>query len=400
MIGDQHVVTIESIAHGGHCVARLDGQVVFVRHTLPGERVRIEVTGQSKSYLRADAIEVLEPSALRVDPPCQYAGACGGCDFQHVSIPAQGDLLGAVVREQMWRNAGIDWTGAVESIDSTGLGWRTRMTYAVGDDGRLGLRRHRSHEVIQIDQCLIAHRGLPDVLAHRWNASTVETIVSNEDDTLIVVEEPAGRRPRVDSGGSVTTAGEQIHGRTGVTERVHDHRFRTSGSGFWQVHPRAAEVLVEAVLDGAQVKPGQAVADLYAGAGLFTAFLADAVGARGVVYSVEEDASAARDARRNLHAYGQVFLINASVDESLRSETMGPLDLVVLDPPRAGAGKSVRLIVAASPRRIVYVACDPASLARDIAQFAAHGYRLVSLRAFGLFPMTQHVECVAVLATD
>lgn len=398
MIGDTHDVTIGSVAHGGHCVARVDGQVVFVRHALPGERVRIAITGESKRFLRADVVEVLEASPLRVEPPCPYAGVCGGCDFQHVSLPGQRELLGNVIREQLSHLAGIDWDGEVEAIDTTGLGWRTRVTFATTDDGTPGLRKHRSHEVVTIDRCRIAHPDLPDLLAARWKVKSVEGISSNMGHKLVVVEEPRDRLPRVTADGVVDAGGTRIRGRSSVTERVGDHEFRVSGSGFWQVHPAAATTLVGAVLDGAQASAGQRVADLYSGVGLFTAFLADAVGDGGTVFSVESDRDAVRDAKRNLHTYDAVQLVAEPVEKALTSTLEGEhVDVVVLDPPRSGAGRVVSLIAALEPARVVYVACDPAALGRDLATFAGLGYRLESLRAFDLFPMTHHVEAVAVL---
>jgi tRNA/tmRNA/rRNA uracil-C5-methylase (TrmA/RlmC/RlmD family) len=172
---------------------------------------------------------------------------------------------------------------------------------------------------------------------------------------------------------------------------------RVTGSGFWQVHPAAAATLVDAVLEAAEARAGETVVDLYAGVGLFTSFLADAVGERGSVVSVESDGAATRDARRNLHDRPQVRLVGATVEHALRSGQVPSADLVVLDPPRTGAKRAVAGIAALTPRRVVYVACDPAALARDLATFADLGYRLDRLRAFALFPMTHHVECVATL---
>ncbi len=401
MIGDHHEVTVGPVAHGGHFVARLEGRVIFVRHALPGERVRIRITEESKRFWRADAVEVLESSPLRVEPPCKYAGVCGGCDFQHIGLAGQRELLSDVIREQLHQLAGLEWDGAVESVSDSGLDWRTRVTFAVDEEGVPGLRKHRSHDIVPIDECLIAHPDIPQVLGNRWPAQTVEAITSSSGQSLVVVDKPRGKLPKISAGGVMTGAGKQLRGKASVTETVREHDFRVSGSGFWQVHPEAAQTLVDAVLEGAQIRPGNAVVDLYAGAGLFTAFLADATGVDGSVVSVESDIGAGRDARRNLHAFESVKLVNATVDEALASGACGAAtDVVILDPPRSGAGKSVGLIGALGAARIVYVACDPAALARDLASFAEIGYRLESLRAFDLFPMTHHVECVAVLAAE
>ncbi|MCW2769225.1 MAG: tRNA/tmRNA/rRNA uracil-C5-methylase [Aeromicrobium sp.] len=394
------IVDVGPVAHGGHCVARLDGQVVFVRHTLPGERVRIRITDRSSSFLRADAIEVIEGSPGRVVPPCPFSGPglCGGCDFQHVDPAVQRKLLGDVVREQLRRLAGLAWDGEVEAVEPEALGWRTRMQFAVDRDGTAGLRRHRSHEIVPVDACLIAHPGLPRVLGRTWDAETVEAIVSSTGDRLLVTDASIGDEVEAEVDGVVATDGTTRGGRGAVTERVLARDYRVSGSGFWQVHPDAAATLVEAVLDGADVRPGDTVLDLYAGVGLFTTFLADVVGDDGSVLSVESDRGASRDARRNLHDLAQVTLVGETVERALRHGELGErADVVVLDPPRTGAKKAVAGIVALEPRRIVYVACDPAALARDLASFAARGYVLDGFRAFALFPMTHHVECVAVL---
>ena len=394
------IVDVGPIAHGGHCVARLDGQVVFVRHTLPGDRVRIHITERSKTFLRADAVEVIEAAPGRVEAPCPYAGPglCGGCDFQHVDPATQRELLGEVVREQLRRLAGITWDGEVEAVDPEAFDWRTRMQFAVDEEGRPGLRKHRSHEIIPVDRCLIAHPDLPDVLGRRWDAESVEAIVSSTGDTLLVTDASIPDDVEAAVDGVVAVDGTTRGGRGAVVERVLSADFRVSGSGFWQVHPDAATTLVEAVIEAAEVAQGDTVLDLYAGVGLFTTFLADEAGEDGVVLSVESDRGASRDARRNLHDFPQVRLVGASVERALRDGSLGEsADVVVLDPPRTGAKKAVAGIVDLSPRRIVYVACDPAALARDLASFAARGYVLEGLRAFALFPMTHHVECVAVL---
>ncbi|MET0767106.1 MAG: TRAM domain-containing protein [Aeromicrobium sp.] len=399
-LSDDPIVDIGPVAHGGHCVARLDGQVVFVRHALPGERVRISITERTKTFLRADAVEIIEAAPGRVEPPCEYAGPgrCGGCDFQHVDPAVQRDLLGDVVREQLRRLAGIAWDGSVEAVDPEALGWRTRVQFAVDGEGRPGLRRHRSHEIIPVERCLIAHPDLPVVLGRTWDADTVEAIVSSTGDRLLVTDASISDEVEAEVDGVVAVDGTTRGGRGAVTERVVDAEFRVSGSGFWQVHPEAARTLVAAVLEGAQVVPGETVLDLYAGVGLFTTFLAEGVGEGGTVLSVESDPGGSRDARRNLHDLPQVRLVGETVERALRHGSLGEsADVVVLDPPRTGAKKAVQGIVDLAPRRIVYVACDPAALARDLASFAARGYGLVGLRAFALFPMTHHVECVAVL---
>lgn len=409
LVGRRVELEVGPIAHGGHCVARWDGRVVFVRHSLPGERVVAEVTEgeEGASYLRADAIEVLRAAPGRVERPCPFSGPgrCGGCDFQHLDLATQRQLLATVVSEQLSRLAGVERDVIVEALPGSGgasddgLGWRTRVTFTSTPDGGLGLHRHRSHEVVRVDPCLIADPRMHEVTTVPWPARQVEVAVSSTGDRLAVVDEPRGRLPDVGLTGAVDSAGERLRGRTYVTEQVQDRSFRVTGSGFWQVHPQAAATLVDAVLDVGRPTAGEQVVDLYAGAGLFSAFLARAVGAGGRVDSVESDPGAARDARRNLHDLAQVRLLRSPVERAFsRGDLADRYDLVVLDPPRTGArARVVQQVAATGARGVVYVACDPAALARDVATFAGHGYVLSTLRAFDLFPMTRHVECVALL---
>ncbi|WP_420810508.1 class I SAM-dependent RNA methyltransferase [Jiangella aurantiaca] len=406
VVGTEAVVDVGPVAHGGVCVARHEGRAVFVRHALPGERVRIRVTegGTEDRFWRADAVAVLTPSPDRVTPPCPWAGPgkCGGCDWQHAALPSQRRLKAAVVAEQLSRLAGIDWPVEVEPVairspasaekrtsagHDDGLGWRTRVTYAVDAIGRAGLRAHRSHEVVPIDYCRIAH---PDVRAARvedgeWpGASSVEVVAANTGERQLLVD------------------GEVVEGRGYVVEEAADRRWRVSGGGFWQVHPGAAATLVGAVLDGVQARPGESALDLYCGVGLFAGALAPLVGRSGTLVGVEGSRQAVADAKRNLHDVPWVRLLAGRVDRVLAGT--GPagvpdtVDVVVLDPPREGAKAAVvGRIAERAPRVVAYVACDPAALARDLATFAGLGYRLTGLRAFDLFPMTHHVECVAIL---
>ena len=389
-VGERLELDLERIAHGGHVVGRHDGVVVFVRHGLPGERVVVLVTEDKKSarFLRADAVEVLRASSDRVEPPCPFAGPgrCGGCDFQHVSPAAQRALKATVVAEQLQRLAGLDVQVEVEAVpgDHDGLGWRTRMQWAVDAQGRPGLRAHRSHAIVEVDRCRIAHPDLPEVTDTQWpDATRVEALVSAEGERLRLVETRDG----------ATFA----DGPVSLHEQAAGRRWTVSGAGFWQVHPGAADVLVTAVLGGLEPRVGERVWDLYAGVGLFSGPLAVAVGEAGEVVAVEAERVAAEDAGVNLADLPQASVLHATVTRAL-AEASDDVDLVVLDPPRAGAKREVVAAIAdRSPRAVAYVACDPAALARDVATFGELGYRLTGLRAFDLFPMTHHVECVALL---
>jgi tRNA/tmRNA/rRNA uracil-C5-methylase (TrmA/RlmC/RlmD family) len=385
LVGGSVELDVGPVAHGGHCVARHEGRVVFVRHAIPGERVHATITegGETSRFLRADAMEVLSASPDRVTPPCPYSGpdACGGCDFQHVSLDRQRALLGDVVREQLHRLAGIDWQGDVEAVpgDEAGLRWRTRVRFTATADARPALRKHRSHDLVPVDDCRIASAALPDVGdALRQGAPSAEAVVTTTGDRAVLTP-----------GGAVPVVSEQAAGR----------RWSLHADDFWQVHPGAADALVAAVLEGTEPAADERCWDLYSGVGLFSAVLAEAVGGGGSVVAVESRRSAVENARANLGALPQVRFVQDRVERFVRSRiAQGRLDVVVLDPPRSGAGAAVvSALVRQSPRVVAYVACDPAALARDLATLQRLGYGLSSLRAFDIFPMTHHVECVALL---
>jgi tRNA/tmRNA/rRNA uracil-C5-methylase (TrmA/RlmC/RlmD family) len=385
-VGERFEAVVGPVAHGGHCIVRLEGtadgpsdrpRVVFVRHAIPGERVVVEITEGTDGdrFWRGDAVEVLAASGDRVEPPCPYArpGLCGGCDFQHVALPRQRELKATVVREQLARLAGTDVPLEVEPVpgDEDGLRWRTRIQWSVGPRGRRGLRRYRSNEVVPIDDCRIT----------RTDARAVSRAGTTLDRHAAALS---------------TVVSERV-----VVPRHGEHRFAVEADGFWQVHPGAPRVLVETVLDLLQPARGESALDLYAGVGLFARFLADAVGPSGHVLAVEADRAAAKHAQTNLAGLPGVRVECGPVDRVLAAPpTMGfdAVDLVVLDPPREGARSVVvEQVVARSPRAVAYVACDPAALARDVATFAKFGYQVRRLRAFDMFPMTHHVECVALL---
>jgi tRNA/tmRNA/rRNA uracil-C5-methylase (TrmA/RlmC/RlmD family) len=396
------------VAHGGHCVARApDGHVVFVRHALPGERVRAVVTEQRKGFLRADAVEVLSASPDRVAPPCPWAGPgrCGGCDFQHATLSAQRELKASVVREQLRRLAGYSEERVaalgltVEELPGTpdGLGWRTRVQYTVDASGRAGLLKHRSHEVVPVDHCRIAHPAVQasPVLEQEWaDLDSLEVIAGAE---------PNGRS--ASSRAEVTVLGTRGRGRpmlvdgpAKVRERAVGRDWSLPAEAFWQVHPAAADTLAATVVELLDPRPSERAWDLYGGAGLFAAALAPPLTGTGRLTVVESDPKAAGAAQRNLRDLTTVTVLVSDVERALGNPRWRAVDLVVLDPPRAGAGPVVvERIAARSPRAVAYVACDPAALARDLATFERHGLQLAVLRGFDLFPMTHHVECVALL---
>jgi tRNA/tmRNA/rRNA uracil-C5-methylase (TrmA/RlmC/RlmD family) len=411
--GDRVEMTVGAPAHGGHCVARIGGphgRVVFVRHALPGERVTVEVTEIHRGYLRGDAVEIHEPSPDRVEPPCPYArpGACGGCDVQHVARDAQLRWKTAVVREQLARPGGLTaeqidaLSVRVEPLPGGPLGWRTRVRYAVDAAGRPGLLQHRSHQVVPVDRCRIAHPRIQELDVNRrpWpDANAVEVVASTGGDVSVLTRSSGGHGVLADDPGDAYAV---VSGPEQVREVAAGREWAVPVQGFWQVHPAAADTLTATVLELLRPAPGEVAWDLYGGAGLFAAAVAERTRARVTV--VESSPAGVAAARTNLADLPGAEVVAAKVDVALaprrssRRSLAGPVDLVVLDPPRTGAGaRVVRGIVAAAPRAVAYVACDPAAFGRDVATFAGSGWRLAQLRAYDCFPMTQHIECVGLL---
>lgn len=381
-VGREFEVTVGKVAHGGHCVARHEGRVVFVRHTLPGERVVVSVTeDRGGSFCRGDAVSVLSASPDRVPAPCPVAvpSGCGGCDWQHASWDAQRALKASVVAEQLQRLAGVSMPVEVEELPGGPLRWRTRVRMTVDSAGRPGFRGHRSHRVVPVTDCPIAAYGTVDaVVGDSWEpgASLAVTVDAHAQTHVSVDDAPAGV----------------------ALEKAARREWRVSSDGFWQAHPDAADVYSEVVGAWSSLSPGESAWDLYAGVGLFASVLAGQVGPSGTVMAVESFRPAAVEAASNLADLPQVRVFAGKVESVLRAGEGPDPAVVVLDPPRRGAGREVVSAIAARvSRRVVYVACDPAALARDVATFREHGFALEGLRAFDAFPMTHHVECVALL---
>jgi len=430
------------VAHGGHCVARHEGRVIFVRHGIPGEKVRVRLTddGPAAKFWRADVVEVLEPSPDRVPHFWDLADSArswshrhppvGGAELGHISLARQRSLKAEVLAEQLKRLAGVELAPAgqltVEAVGTaagepaaSGLGWRTRAGFAVTAAGKLGMHAHRSDAILPVRDMPLAVDGINalrlwDIDLQGIDRVEVAAPANGSRPLVLLVPAPGTRSKRLSgilaqlpddvSVASLDPAtGEvlQLRGRTYVQESAAGHEYRVSGDGFWQIHRDAPETLVGAVTgflhDGGYLAPGSVVADLYAGAGLFTAPLADAVGVTGSVLSVEGAPGTSRDARKNLHDAAQVEIVQGRVERVLRQKPRN-FDALILDPPRAGAGKAVvKQLMDAGPRAVAYVSCDPASFARDLGYFRQGGWGLAGLRAFDLYPHTHHMETVALL---
>jgi len=386
-IGDLIEVHIEKVAHGGHFIARHNGAVIFVRHAIPGEQCTIEITSTGSSFNRGDVVDVIAPSEFRVQPPCQYAhkSGCGGCDFQHITPAYQRELKSNVISEQFSRIAKKEIQVEVEEVGPA-IGWRTRAIATTNRNGKLGFYKSRSHSIAPVDNCIICVDGMKfsEVSARTLKGDVrVEISASNSGERTIALAPTRGEeKARITEGPAILH--EVVEGRT----------LEVSQESFWQSHVKAPEILTKTVLNFAKLKSGDHVLDLYGGVGLFTAAIVDAVGPTGHVDLIEGSKVATEDARRNFAEFKNVTIATGDVAKLL--PRVSSADVVVLDPPREGAGKDViSQIVALKPRSIVYVACDPAALARDTAYLEDHSYSLAEIRAFDLFPMTHHIECVA-----
>ena len=372
-------VTIEKVAHGGHFIARYEGAVIFVRHGLPGELVDVAITSIGSSFNRGDVVAVIEPSADRVDAPCRFANrnGCGGCDFQHVEISAQRKLKSDVITEQFSRIAKMDIRVEVEEV-SPALGWRTQTTIGSDKNGRAGFYASRTNSIMAIDNGLVLHPaiGYQEIAGRNWEQGARIEVSSSTDGSRRVV------------------VGDQIEGDAQQIFTVKDKKYLVSAGSFWQSNLNAPEVLVDCVSQFAQIKTGEHVLDLYGGVGLFALQILEAIGPGGRIDLVEGSKSATADAHINFEGAANVKIHTGDVEKIL--PRFSRADVIILDPPRDGAKKNViESAVACAPRAIVYVACDPAALARDSALLRDANYTLKEIRAFDLFPMTHHIECVA-----
>jgi tRNA/tmRNA/rRNA uracil-C5-methylase (TrmA/RlmC/RlmD family) len=394
---DELTLTTGPPANGGSCVARHEGRVVFVRYALPGERVRVRVVADRGSYWHADVVEVVEASPDRVDPLCPIAGVDGAgcCDLAFVDPEAARRLKGAVVANQLAKLGGYHWCDEQDaSAEPVGggeaVGWRTRVRLATGDDGRAGFHRYHSAELVTDLRCGQLPTGALDGLADNgWPTGAHLHVAIDDDGTRHVVQSGPriGRR----------TATRVVEGGYEATQRVNERVWRVPVTAFWQAHRDAARVYSALVGEWAQLRDGMTAWDLYGGAGIFAAVLGEAVGDGGHVLTVDTSRGASRAARAALADLGSVAVVTDSVRRALATQSRRA-DVAVLDPPRSGAGREViDLLAAATVPRIIHIGCEAASFARDIGLYLSHGYGVEELRVFDSFPLTHHIESVAVL---
>ncbi|MEI7715565.1 MAG: TRAM domain-containing protein [Mycobacterium sp.] len=392
--GDLTVVAGDP-ANGGSCVAHHEGRVVFVRYALPGERVRVRITADRGSYCHADVVEVLEPSDDRIASLCPIAGVDGAgcCDLAFAKPELARALKAAVVANQLQRLGGHQWrgvdSGAEPLADSGYAGWRTRVRRDVGADGGPGFHRYHSDELVTDLRCAQLPAGMLDGLdGPDWPPHSQLHVAVDDDGERHVV------RTRREGG---RTATEVMQGNYEAVQRVGGRAWRIPVTAFWQSHRDAARVYSGLIAQWAQPATGATVWDLYGGAGVFAAALGDAVGESGRVVSVDTSRASTRAGRAALADLPQVEIVTDSVRRALSRHAVAA-DVAVLDPPRAGAGREViDLLAAAGVPRVVHIGCEAAAFARDIGLYLGHGYAVEKLRVFDAFPMTHHVECVALL---
>ncbi len=400
-------VRLTAMAHGGMALGRHRGQVVFVPYAIPGETVRAEIVEARKQWAHARLVEVLDPSPHRVEPPCPYfgPGRCGGCHFQHIAYEAQVEFKRQVVADQLARIGGL---GDVPVADPIGAAepwsYRNHVQFSVTAEGRLGFLAADSHSVIPVEECLLLDPLLDDLwsaldmewpqlrrLSLRCGSATGDLMALFEldhyEDFDIEVDFPVSCVLLLASGETVVLMGHSY-----LMEQVAGRDYRISAGSFFQVNTAGAEALVALVRDLLAPTGDETLLDLYCGVGLFGLALADQVG--GVI-GVESAPSAAADLEHNAQGLAHVRLLEGRVEDLLPG-LAGPTELVVLDPPRAGAGERVvGEIARLAPRRIAYVSCDPATLARDARHFTQAGYHLAQVQPVDLFPQTYHIESVA-----
>ncbi|RDH75217.1 class I SAM-dependent RNA methyltransferase [Mycolicibacterium moriokaense] len=394
---DDLTLTTGAPANGGSCVARHEGRVVFVRYALPGERVRVRVVADRGSYWHAEVLDVLEPSPDRVDSLCPIAGVDGAgcCDLAFAAPDAARRLKGAVVANQLTKLGGYHWSdeadAAAEPIGAgDATGWRSRVRLDTDDGGRAGFHRYHSAALVTDLRCAqLPPAALDDLADGGWPAGAHLHVAFDDDGARHVVQSG----PRVGK----RTSTRVVEGSYEATQRVRGRVWRVPVTAFWQAHRDAAGVYSALVAEWAQPRSGALAWDLYGGAGVFAAVLAEAVGDSGQVVTVDTSRGASRSATAALADLANVSVVTDSVRRALAAQPKGA-DVAVLDPPRSGAGREViDMLAAAAVPRIIHIGCEAASFARDIGLYLAHGYRVEQLRVFDSFPLTHHIESVAVL---
>lgn len=417
-------LTLTTFSNGPDAIGRDEaGRAVFVPFAIPGETVRVEAVEEKPSFVRAQLLEVLSASPDRATPVCKHFGECGGCHYQHLSYEAQLKWKRQIVIDQLTRIGGIESPNVLDTIPSPNpLYYRNHVQFSQTADGKLGYVKFdrpvkqgtgapttdSNSNILPITECHIVQPHVMELFSQLdIEKSDVEQIgvrVGADDEMMVVFESESGEPPDVElelpvSVASVGKGGDAFPmiGSDYLVQEIRGRAFRVSPGSFFQVNTAAAEKLVGLVLEALGLKGGETVLDLYCGVGLFSAFIAPLANR---VVGVEAFPPAVRDAEVNLDEFDNVELYESPVEDSLtyiveQNQFSNPL--ILLDPPRAGCDKEViqGLLQLAAPR-IVYVSCDPATLARDAKRLIAGGYRLVSAQPLDMFPQTFHIETLAI----
>ena len=400
---------IDAMAHGGEGIGRYDGRAIFVPYTIPGEIVRVDLVKDHGRYARARLVEVLEPSPARVDPACPFFGPekCGGCQWQHIAYEVQVGIKGLVVRDQLQRVGKFDNPPILEPIpDTAGWAYRNHALFRTTPEGRLGFLSPQSHSVYPVDNCMILHPLLnellqsldmvyPDVewLEMRVGPGTSEIMLLLQT----IDEEPPSLQ--VDFPISIVQichddAVAPLIGLDYITEQLRDKAFRISATSFFQVNSEQTNYLIDLVLEAAEPKGFERVLDAYCGVGLFTAFLADHV---QHITGIEINPPAVSDAVHNLAGADNVEILKGSVEDILPNLD-AEFNIVLVDPPRTGLDRhAIDALGNGNAERLIYVSCDPATLARDAQRLTRYGYSLEWVQPVDMFPQTYHIENVALL---
>jgi 23S rRNA (uracil1939-C5)-methyltransferase len=379
---------LTAMTYGGSALGRHEGRAVFVPYALPDERITAHITRDKGRFAYAELDEVLEASPARVHPPCPHfgPGQCGGCHWQHADYNAQLIWKQHIVADQLARIGGLPDALVLPTIPSAQIwGYRSHISFHVTAAGRLGFVSTDDRTVLPIEVCHIIRPELADLFASLKDrqfaqAERVRVQVGSDGAEQLAAAQINHQPPRILIGSG------QVHYTIG------GHRFQVSAGSFFQVNLPQTEALVTLVLEKLNLRGGERVLDLYSGVGLFTAFLAQRA---AHVTAIESYAPAVHDAQVNLRAFDQVDLLTGAVEKVLAAQR-GPFDAAVVDPPRAGMEtRALDALLKHAPQTIVYVSCDPSTLARDAKRLTAHGYRLLDAQPVDMFPQTYHIETVA-----
>ena len=381
-LNDIITLNIGPIAHGGHFISRHNGQVIFVRHAITNEIAIVKITSIGSKIAFGDAIEILKKSKDRVTAPCKYSTPelCGGCDFQHISTATQLKLKKLVVEEQFKRIANVKINPEILNAGIvSGLHWRTHLDFAISNNGKVGLYSFKSKEIVEIDECLIAVDAINqlDIFKNKWDG----------DERLSVF---ASSLKEV----SIHRSGQKISGPSKINEVVEGNSYTISHGSFWQSHKNAPKILIKKIIEFAKLELGDRVCDLYGGVGLFTAPILKIIGEIGEIHLIENNSRCIKDAKKIFENEKNVIIHHGKVEQKLGK--IKNIDVIIMDPPRTGATKQViNQIIEKKARSIIYISCDPASLARDTKFLLKNYYSLDRIIGIDLFPMTHHIECIA-----